>query len=338
MAVRDFKKFFKRRGRFVRQPHDERKAFQRNKDNESSKSERKCFKCGDPNHLIGKCQMMSRNQNQKAFIGGAWSDSNEDEKETTKEERCLIARTSSEVHFETEYFSDENLSLDEKDLDSEYNRLCKLGQKVIAKNKSLKHINNLLKNEVLELKIKLQHLEKGKEVFIECKTCLEVKNENEKLKDEILKLDKFKNSSNLLKKIISVQETSGYKTGLGLTSTNVSTSENKSIKFECESSKQKSLESKPKFILTKDRKIPIANDEKVKTFYKPSLKAKTGFSKPYNFHTRSKTPQPRRNQNRQNYNNTSHQMWNYQPSYNPWGILPLYMHPSQMLNMFGPNN
>jgi hypothetical protein len=31
-------------------------------------------------------------------------------------------------------------------------------------------------------------------------------------------------------------------------------------------------------------------------------------------------------------------MWNYQPSYNPWGILPPYMHPSQMLNMLGPNN
>ncbi|GJZ84158.1 hypothetical protein Tco_0649497 [Tanacetum coccineum] len=32
MAVRDFKKFFKRRGRFVRQPHEERKSFQRNKE------------------------------------------------------------------------------------------------------------------------------------------------------------------------------------------------------------------------------------------------------------------------------------------------------------------
>lgn len=85
--------------------------------------------------------------------------------------------------------------------------MCKLGQKVIAKNKSLKHINNQLENEVLELKIKLQHLKKEKEVFIECKTCLEVKNENEKLKDEIFKLDKFKDSSNSLKKIISVQET-----------------------------------------------------------------------------------------------------------------------------------
>ena len=109
-------------------------------------------------------------------------------------------------------------------------------------------------------------MEKGKEVFVKCKTRLEVKNENEKLKDEIFKLDRFKNNNNPLKKILSAQETSGDKTGLGLTSTNVSTSENKSIKFECESSKQKSLESNPKYILTNDRKIPIANDEKSKDF------------------------------------------------------------------------
>ncbi|GKD34894.1 hypothetical protein Tco_1250403 [Tanacetum coccineum] len=35
MAVRDFKKFFKRRGRFVRQPHEERKSFQRNKNDKN---------------------------------------------------------------------------------------------------------------------------------------------------------------------------------------------------------------------------------------------------------------------------------------------------------------
>ncbi|GJS73405.1 zf-CCHC domain-containing protein [Tanacetum coccineum] len=63
MAVRDFKKFFKRRGRFVRQPHDERKSSQRNKDDKNGKSERKCFKCGDPNHLIGECPKLSRNYN-----------------------------------------------------------------------------------------------------------------------------------------------------------------------------------------------------------------------------------------------------------------------------------
>ncbi|GKA99724.1 hypothetical protein Tco_0827718, partial [Tanacetum coccineum] len=35
MVVRDFKKFFKRRGRFVKQPRDERKSFQRNKDDKN---------------------------------------------------------------------------------------------------------------------------------------------------------------------------------------------------------------------------------------------------------------------------------------------------------------
>ncbi|GJZ07446.1 hypothetical protein Tco_0541239 [Tanacetum coccineum] len=53
MAVRDFKKFFKRRGR-----------------------------CGDPNHLIGECPKPPRSKHQRAFVGGTWSDSSEDEDET----------------------------------------------------------------------------------------------------------------------------------------------------------------------------------------------------------------------------------------------------------------
>ncbi|GJT70413.1 zf-CCHC domain-containing protein, partial [Tanacetum coccineum] len=55
MAVKEFKKFFKRRGRFVRQPCDEKKSFQRSRDDKNGKSKRKCFRCGDPNHLIGEC-------------------------------------------------------------------------------------------------------------------------------------------------------------------------------------------------------------------------------------------------------------------------------------------
>nr|GEU64297.1 zf-CCHC domain-containing protein/UBN2 domain-containing protein [Tanacetum cinerariifolium] len=55
MVVKDFKKFFKRRGRFVRQPRDERKSFQRSKDDKNGKIERKCFRCEDLNHLIGEC-------------------------------------------------------------------------------------------------------------------------------------------------------------------------------------------------------------------------------------------------------------------------------------------
>ncbi|GKD97301.1 hypothetical protein Tco_1381198 [Tanacetum coccineum] len=138
MAVRDLKKFFKKRGRFVRQPHDERKLSQRNKDDKNGKSERKCFKCRDPNPLIGECPKLSRNYNQRAFVGGSWSDSDGNDEEKTKDEKCLMANASNEVLSETEFFSNDQSSLDEKDLDSEYNRLCKVGLKVMAKNKSLK--------------------------------------------------------------------------------------------------------------------------------------------------------------------------------------------------------
>ncbi|GKE88166.1 zf-CCHC domain-containing protein, partial [Tanacetum coccineum] len=97
MAVRDFKKFFKRRGRFIRQPHEERKSFQRNKDDKNGKGKRKCFKCGDPNHFIEECPKQSKYQNQDAFVGGSWSDSDEDEEDKTKDEKCLMAKASNKT-------------------------------------------------------------------------------------------------------------------------------------------------------------------------------------------------------------------------------------------------
>ncbi|GJZ39142.1 zf-CCHC domain-containing protein, partial [Tanacetum coccineum] len=183
-AVKDFKKYFKSRGRFVRQPHDERKSSQRNKDDKNSKSEKKCFKCGDPNYLIRECPKLSRNYNQRAFVGGSWSDSDKDEEEKTKDEKCLMAKESNEVLSKTELFSDDQ-SLDEKYLDSEYNRLSKVGLKVMDKNKPLKQIKNQLENEVLELKNKLSRIEKGKEANEECKICQDLRIENEMLKEEI---------------------------------------------------------------------------------------------------------------------------------------------------------
>ncbi|GJR43123.1 hypothetical protein Tco_1311226 [Tanacetum coccineum] len=92
MAVRDFKKFFKRRGRFVRQPRNDKKTFQRNRDDKNGKSERKCFRCGDPNHLIGEYPKPPRDKNQRAFIRGSWSDSGEedDEKVLRKKDGLLM--------------------------------------------------------------------------------------------------------------------------------------------------------------------------------------------------------------------------------------------------------
>ncbi|GJX67141.1 hypothetical protein Tco_0302868 [Tanacetum coccineum] len=45
MAVRNFKKFFRRKGKFVQQPREERKSF-RQRDEKKGKSDRKCFRCG----------------------------------------------------------------------------------------------------------------------------------------------------------------------------------------------------------------------------------------------------------------------------------------------------
>ncbi|GJU42092.1 hypothetical protein Tco_1195049 [Tanacetum coccineum] len=64
MAVRDFKKFFKRRGRFVRQSRNNKKTFQRSHDDKNDK-------------------------NQRAFVRGSWSDSGEEDDEKVKTKRVL---------------------------------------------------------------------------------------------------------------------------------------------------------------------------------------------------------------------------------------------------------
>ncbi|GJS04972.1 retrovirus-related pol polyprotein from transposon TNT 1-94 [Tanacetum coccineum] len=76
MAVRDFKKFFRRRGKFVRQPYDDKKNFRKIK--EDKKEDRRCFN---------------------------WSDSGGDSK---KEEICLMAY-SNEVLSDNLYYSSSSL-------------------------------------------------------------------------------------------------------------------------------------------------------------------------------------------------------------------------------------
>nr|GFC36260.1 zf-CCHC domain-containing protein/UBN2 domain-containing protein [Tanacetum cinerariifolium] len=95
MAIRNFKKFFKRKGLFVRQPKEENKSF-RQRDEKKGKSDQKCFRCGDPNHLIADCPKPTRNKDQKAFIGDSWSDSENDVKDKTNDETCLLTQSSNE--------------------------------------------------------------------------------------------------------------------------------------------------------------------------------------------------------------------------------------------------
>nr|GEW01898.1 zf-CCHC domain-containing protein/DUF4219 domain-containing protein/UBN2 domain-containing protein [Tanacetum cinerariifolium] len=70
MAVRDFMKFFKRRGRFVRQLRNDKNTFQRSRDDKKDK-------------------------NQRAFVRGSWSDIGEEDDEKVKNETYLVAQASS---------------------------------------------------------------------------------------------------------------------------------------------------------------------------------------------------------------------------------------------------
>ncbi|GJX22763.1 putative reverse transcriptase domain-containing protein [Tanacetum coccineum] len=67
MAVRNFKKFFRRKGKFVRQPREEKKSF-RQRDEKKGKSDQKC----------------------------SWSDSENDAEDKTNDETCLMAQSSNE--------------------------------------------------------------------------------------------------------------------------------------------------------------------------------------------------------------------------------------------------
>ncbi|GKE03567.1 retrovirus-related pol polyprotein from transposon TNT 1-94, partial [Tanacetum coccineum] len=195
------------------------------------KSERKCFRCGDPNHLIGECPKPPKDKKQRAFIEGSWSDSDEEDDEKDKDETCLVAQASSEVCFDSSYFSDDNSSIDDSTLDNEYDKLCKMSFKIIIKNKQLKAIRNSLENELSQLKLKLSTLEKNKGVDLKCTNCQSLKIDNRKLKEEALKLSKFEKSTYCLNEMLSNQKPFGDKLGLGFNSFEASTSKSKEIKF-----------------------------------------------------------------------------------------------------------
>nr|GEV47923.1 zf-CCHC domain-containing protein/UBN2 domain-containing protein [Tanacetum cinerariifolium] len=165
MTVRKFKKFFKRKGKFVRQPREEKKSFQQ-KDEKKGNSDRKYFRCGDPNHLIGTYPKPSLNKDQKALIGGSWSNSKNDAEDKTNDETCLMAQSSNEVTLNSSYYSDNTSSLDNDSMQIEYDSLCEISLKIINKNKILKTKRDLLEKEILELNEKIKKLERSKEIEI----------------------------------------------------------------------------------------------------------------------------------------------------------------------------
>nr|GEU30003.1 hypothetical protein [Tanacetum cinerariifolium] len=330
--------------------------FQRSRDDKNGKSDRKCFRCGDPNHLIGECLKPPKDKNQRAFIGGSWSDRGKEDDE-----------------------SDENSSIDDLALDNEYDKLCKMSPKITTKNKRLKATRNSLENELRELKDKLSILEKNKGVDLDCAKC-----HAHELKEESTRLSKFEKSTHCLNEMLSNQKPFGDKLGLGFNSFEASSSGTKKIKFmkaqkktssdggliniagpqsvhatpkiiigpppatsgsEKTVSFQKSIFSpRPKHIIVNKVKVPVASDNEVKKNYNPLLKPRVGFSKPNlrsktppprsvnNNYSRSKTPQPKRHVGRQNQPHGFPVTWNNfsRQTYMSWEMCLPFSHLNQL--------
>ncbi|GJU29677.1 hypothetical protein Tco_1173266 [Tanacetum coccineum] len=69
-AIRNFKKFFRRKGKFVRQPREEKKSF-RQRDEKKGKSVRTIFRCSDPKSCHLRLSKLISQKDQKAFIRGS---------------------------------------------------------------------------------------------------------------------------------------------------------------------------------------------------------------------------------------------------------------------------
>ncbi|GKE06296.1 zf-CCHC domain-containing protein, partial [Tanacetum coccineum] len=203
----------------------------RQRDEKKGKSDRKCFRCGDLNHLIGDCPKPTRNKDQKAFIGGSWSDSKNNAEDKTNDETCLMAQSSNEITLNSSYYNDNASSLDNDTMQVEYDSLRKISLEIINKNKTLKTKKDLLEKEVLELNEKIKKLERSKEIDIASKSCQELKLENAKLKETQVKFVKFDKSANSLKEMLNNQKSSSCKIGLGFDSNKASTSGTKPICF-----------------------------------------------------------------------------------------------------------
>ncbi|GJY88700.1 retrovirus-related pol polyprotein from transposon TNT 1-94, partial [Tanacetum coccineum] len=95
MAVRDFKKFFKRR----------------------------------------ECPKPPKDKNQRAFVGGSWSDSGEEDDEKAKDETCLVAQASNEICLRVDLEPDEWIK------DSECSKHMTSNQKLFSSYKAYNESN-----------------------------------------------------------------------------------------------------------------------------------------------------------------------------------------------------
>ncbi|GKD57668.1 hypothetical protein Tco_1291055 [Tanacetum coccineum] len=283
MAIRNFKKLFRRKDKFVRQPREEKKSFRQRDD-----------------------------------------DSKNDVEDKTNYETCLMAQSSNEVTLNSSHYSDNASSINNDNMQIEYDSLCEISLKIISKNKILKTKRDLLEKEILELNEKIKKHERGKEIEIACKSCDELKLENAKLKETRVKFVKFDKSANSLREMLNNQKSPSCKIELGFDNGNASTSGTKIMSFVGSFDDNATNESTIKgnrstipgsvshidnqngtkhvfspslsfrsdFVITRKKLIHNSIDESKKPSLKPSPKSGIGYVKT---ESRLKTPPARRN-------------------------------------------
>ncbi|GJX44706.1 retrovirus-related pol polyprotein from transposon TNT 1-94 [Tanacetum coccineum] len=142
-----------------------------------------------------------------------------------------MAQSSNEVTLNSSCYSDNASSLDNDNMQIEYDSLCEISLKIINKNKILKTKRDILEKEILELNKKIKKLERSKEIESAYKLCDELKLENAKLKETHVKFVKFDKSANTLREMLDNQKSSSCKIGIGFDNSKASTSGTKIMSF-----------------------------------------------------------------------------------------------------------
>nr|GEV16838.1 retrovirus-related Pol polyprotein from transposon TNT 1-94 [Tanacetum cinerariifolium] len=273
IAVRKFKKFFRRKGIFVRQPREERKSL-RQRDEKKGKSDWKCFR--------SVIQVISLAIVQKHLATKI--------KKLSLEVLGAIARMTPKTKPTTKVVAWLN---------------HQMSLKIINKNKILKTKRDLLEKEILKLNVKIKRLKKSKEIEMACKSCDELKLENAKLNETQVKFVKFDKSANSLREMLNNQKSPSCKIGLVFNSDKASTSETKTMSFVGSSAKKVTngstikghgstlpgsvsrkdskkgsehgfsppMSSRSDFVITRKKLIHNSIDESKKPSLKPSLKS-----------------------------------------------------------------